>query len=153
MEKQSPFVIRALGTRDIETGRALNAMFAEAFEDRQTYCGAPPSAAYLESLLGSPGIIALAALEDGQVIGGLAGYVLSKFERESSEVYIYDLAVAAAHGRKGVATALINELRKIARAAGAWVIYAQADPPDAPAIALYSKLGTSEDVCHFDIAP
>jgi aminoglycoside 3-N-acetyltransferase I len=36
---------------------------------------------------------------------------------------------------------------------GAWVIYVQADYGDDPAIALYSKLGTREDVMHFDIAP
>ena len=29
----------------------------------------------------------------------------------------------------------------------------QADPPDAPAVALYEKLGTREEVFHFDISP
>jgi aminoglycoside 3-N-acetyltransferase I len=33
------------------------------------------------------------------------------------------------------------------------VIFVQADPGDAPAVALYSKLGAREDVLHFDIAP
>ena len=46
---------------------------------------------------------------------------------------------------------LIDHLRPIARERGAWVIYVQADPPDAPATALYGKLGVREDVCHFDI--
>ena len=53
----------------------------------------------------------------------------------------------------GVATALIEELKSIARMRGAYVIYVQADPPDAPAVALYTKLGIREDVLHFDIAP
>ena len=35
---------------------------------------------------------------------------------------------------------------------GAWVVYVQADHGDEPAIALYTKLGTHEDVLHFDIA-
>jgi aminoglycoside 3-N-acetyltransferase I len=35
---------------------------------------------------------------------------------------------------------------------GAYVISVQADPPDAPAVALYTKLGTREDALHFDIA-
>jgi len=38
----------------------------------------------------------------------------------------------------------------VARAA--YVIFVQADTDDAPAIALYSKLGIREDVLHFDIA-
>ncbi len=55
--------------------------------------------------------------------------------------------------RQGIATALIAELQGIAAAFGAWVIYVQADYGDEPAIALYEKLGTREDVMHFDIAP
>jgi aminoglycoside 3-N-acetyltransferase I len=60
--------------------------------------------------------------------------------------------VSADWRRRGVATALIEALRPIAVAAGAWVIYVQADPGDDPAIALYTKIGAREDVLHFDIA-
>jgi hypothetical protein len=51
----------------------------------------------------------------------------------------------------GIATALILELKKIAKMRGAYVLFVQADLDDAPAIALYSKLGIREDVLHFDI--
>ena len=85
------------------------------------------------------------------MVGGIAAYELKKFEQRRSEIYIYDLAVAATHRRQGIATALINELREIAATRGAFVIFVQADRGDAPAIALYSKLGTREDVLHFDI--
>ena len=61
-------------------------------------------------------------------------------------------AGACAHRRKGIATALISELGKIAAERGAYVIFVQADLGDEPAIALYTKLGTREDVLHFDIA-
>ena len=74
-----------------------------------------------------------------------------KFEQERSEIYIYDLAVAAPHRRQGIATALIQELQKIAEVRGAYVIFVQADIGDEPAIALYTKLGIREDVLHFDI--
>lgn len=92
-------------------------------------------------------------MEGGDVVGGIAAYELQKFEQERSEIYIYDLAVAAAHRRRGIATALIDELKLIAAARGAWVIFVQADLVDEPAIALYAKLGVREDVLHFDIAP
>lgn len=48
--------------------------------------------------------------------------------------------------------ALIDELKKIAAARAAYVIFVQADIGDEPAIALYTKLGVREDVLHFDIA-
>ena len=93
----------------------------------------------------------MVSLEGNTVVGGLVAYVLQKFERERSEVYIYDLAVAVAHRRKGIATRLINELKPIASKCGAHVIFVQADRGDEPAITLYESLGKKEDVYHFDI--
>ena len=54
------------------------------------------------------------------------------------------------HRREGIATALIQMLRSIASARGAYVIFVQADLGDDAAIALYGKLGVREDVLHFD---
>jgi len=132
--------------------KGLLATFGEAFNERETYTGNQPGAAYLQQLFGSDYFIALAALKDGEVVGGIAAYELKKFEQERSEIYIYDLAVLAAHRREGIATALIQKLKKLAVARGAYVIFVQADRGDTPAIALYSKLGIREDVLHFDIA-
>jgi len=127
-------------------------MFGEAFEDVPTYGAKRPSAAYLDELLGGPSFIALVAVKGREVVGGLAAYELRKFEQERSELYIYDLAVATDHRREGIATELIQQLCLIAKQRGAYVVYVQADLVDAPAIALYTKLGTREDVLHFDIA-
>lgn len=79
-------------------------------------------------------------------------YELRKFEQHRSELYIYDLAVAAPHRREGIATALIQTLKGIARDRGAHVIFVQADVGDDAAISVYSKLGVREEVLHFDIA-
>ncbi len=145
--------IRALGPGDLAAMRALNELFADVFEDDSSYRGAPPDDAWLARLLGGDRFVALVALDGARVVGGLAAYVLDKFEQARREIYIYDLAVAPTHRRRGLATALIGELRTIARARGVWVIYVQADPVDPPAIALYAKLGAREAVLHFDIAP
>lgn len=147
------FTVRQLRPGDLALFRAMNALFGKAFDDVAAYGDAPPSAAYAEALLSKPHVIALAALAEDAVIGGLVAYEMEKFEQERRELYIYDLAVDAAHRRKGVATALIDCLRGIARERGAWVIYVQADYGDDPAIALYTKLGAREDVMHFDIDP
>jgi aminoglycoside 3-N-acetyltransferase I len=148
----TPFRIRQLAPSDIALMHAMLAMFGEAFADAETYGRARPSAAYLARLLDSDSFIALTALKGDEVVGGLAAYELHKFEQERSEVYIYDLAVASAHRREGIATALIEHLKRIAGSRGAYVIYVQADLGDDPAIALYTKLGAREDVLHFDIA-
>jgi aminoglycoside 3-N-acetyltransferase I len=147
-----PFRIRQLASDDVALMEAMLTTFGKAFEEAETYSAARSSKAYLERLLASDHFIALAALKNGSVVGGIAAYELQKFEQEGSEIYIYDLAVAAANRREGIATALIQELKKIAAARGAYVIFVQADVGDAPAIALYTKLGAREDVLHFDIA-
>ena len=133
--------------------KQLLAVFGEAFDDMAAYQGAVPPDGYLESFLADQRCITVVAMDDDAVIGGLVAYELLKFERERKEIYIYDLAVEAAHRRRGIATGLIVTLKAIARARGAYVIYVQADRGDDAAIALYEKLGVREDVLHFDIDP
>lgn len=145
-------IIDQLHSGDEAPFRAMNELFAVEFGDAETYRGNPPDTGYVLGLLANPGFIALVARDGDEVIGALAAYVLPKFEQARSEVYIYDLAVAEAHRRRGIATALIEALKPIAKSCGAWVIYVQADHVDPPAVALYTKLGVREDVLHFDIA-
>ena len=126
-------------------------LFAREFEDTTAYSTRQPDDLYLARLLGSDTFIAIAAREGEQVVGGLTGYVLPKFEQPRTEFYIYDLAVASTHRRQGIATAMIQELRRLAAARGIYIIFVQADYGDEPAVAFYTKLGKREDVMHFDI--
>jgi aminoglycoside 3-N-acetyltransferase I len=151
MTPAAGYTIQQLAADDEPLMHALLSVFGDAFDDAQTYGSKRPGSAYFRQLLASDYFIALVARQQSEVIGGLVAYELRKFEQERSEFYIYDLAVAAAHRRKGVATGLIRELQLLASERGAYVIFVQADPPDAPAIALYSKLGVREDVLHFDL--
>lgn len=146
--------VRHLTPNDVALMEALLTTFGEAFNEVGTYTENRPSAGYLRRLLGGNSFIALAALKSDEVVGGIAAYELKKFEQERSEIYIYDLAVASAHRREGIATALIEKLKEIAAGRGAYVIFVQADTgiEDEPAIALYTKLGVREVVLHFDIA-
>ena len=80
------------------------------------------------------------------MVGGLAAYELKKFEQERSEIYLYDLAVAEGHRRRGIATALVNALTDVGRRCGAFVVFVQADKPDAGAIAFYSGRATFDIV-------
>lgn len=148
-----PVDYRQLKPSDLVLMKRLLTMFGEVFNEVDTYSGNRPSDDYLRNLLGGESFIALVALDGEEVVGGIAAYELRKFEQARSEIYIYDLAVLATHRRRGIATTLIKELKRIAKSRGAYVIFVQADTAeeDKPAIALYSKLGIREDVLHFDI--
>ena len=151
------FTTKLLGAADLEQMKALLRLFGEVFNEPDTYQSAVPRDAYLRERLNDKTFLAVIALDPaGAVIGGLAAYELKKFEQERSEVYIYDLAVDAAHRRKGVATALIKTLGEAARKRGAWVMFVQADigEEDEAANALYRKLASEMIVAnHYDIAP
>lgn len=153
MSSDLPYSIRRLHARDTDMMEAMLGLFGEAFDDLETYTCARPGRDYLARLLGGETFLAVAAVVGEQVVGGLAAYELKKFERERSEIYIYDLAVSASHRRRGIATALIREVQVIAKERGAYVIFVQSDQTDPPAIALYTKLGRREDVLHFDLPP
>jgi ribosomal protein S18 acetylase RimI-like enzyme len=146
-------LVRALTPDDVPLMRELLALFGRAFDDVESYSAHQPDDGYLEKLLNSKTFIAITALAGRKVIGGLAGYVLPKFEQARSEFYIYDLAVDEPYRRKGVATAIVEKLKEIAASRGIYAIFVQADLDDEPAIALYTALGNREDVLHFDIAP
>jgi aminoglycoside 3-N-acetyltransferase I len=143
-------VVGRLGPDDVPSMEAANRLFADVFGE-EGYHGPPAGPDHLRKLLADDKFIALVAHVDGELAGAIAAYELVKFEAERSEIYIYDLAVIEQFRRQGVATALIERVKSIARDSGAWVIFVQADPPDEPAVSLYDKLGTREEVLHFDI--
>jgi ribosomal protein S18 acetylase RimI-like enzyme len=148
-----PIRVKVLDRGEVAALRAMLSLFGKAFEDPGTYTTRQPGDDYLARLLASETFVAVAAFDGDELVGGLAGYVLPKFEQVRSELYIYDLAVDEAHRRAGVATAMIEALKAVAAARGIYVIFVQADHGDDPAIALYSKLGLREEVLHFDIHP
>ena len=151
MPNEAHYTYQQLGRAHVPLIKDLLRVFGEAFDEVHTYQHHLPDDAYLMRLLGKDQFIALVAMSGPAVVGGLAAYVLDKFEQDRREIYIYDLAVQEDHRRRGVATGLIGELEWIAADRDVYVIFVQADLDDAPAIALYESLGTRETAHHFDI--
>ncbi len=151
MPTSGRYTCQQLRSVDVALLKDLLRVFGEAFGEVDAYQHSVPSDEYLSRLLMKQHFIAVVAMKDEEVVGGLAAYQLDKFEQDRREIYIYDLAVLEGHRRKGVATGMINELRDIAAERNVYVIFVQADLGDGPAIALYESLGTKETAYHFDI--
>ncbi|MDX2037319.1 MAG: GNAT family N-acetyltransferase [Isosphaeraceae bacterium] len=146
----STYEIRVLNVGDPAAMRGILSVFGRAFEDDAEPSDSPDDT-YLAERLADPDAIAIAAIEEGVVVGGLTAHFLRKFGRREAEIYIYDLAVDEQRRRLGIATALIEAVRSEARARGASVVFVQAHAEDEAAVALYSKLGLREEVIHFTI--
>src|SRR3546814_5175271 len=92
-DRRSMTAVRRLGVGDVAAMRDLNALYADAFEDAETYRHDRPGDAWLERQLDKDAIILLVAEAEGRVVGGITAYELPKLERACSEIYLYDLAV------------------------------------------------------------
>lgn len=124
-----------VGDRDL--ARALFSLMADVFEEA---CQ-PLSDGYLDRLLGQEGFWALAAFDGEQIIGGLTAHVLPMTSAETSELFIYDLAVRRDRQRSGVGRRLIADLRAQSAAAGIEVLFVPADNDDTHALDFYRALG------------
>ena len=150
MEKKYSY--KVLKSSDVPLMKDLLTVFGQAFDDEEMYQKNTPSDIYLQTQLDDKNCVVIAALKENAVVGGLIAYVLPKLEQEKSEIYLYDLAVDENYRLQGIATQLIEELKRVGKEIGAWVIFVQADRVDEPAIKLYESLTQhKEDPFHFDI--
>ena len=84
MSFSTRFSIHRLTPDDETLMEALLATFGEAFDEVEAYGGNRPSAGYLQQLLDSDYFIALVALKNGEVVGGIAAYELKKFPQSNA---------------------------------------------------------------------
>lgn len=126
-----------LTTDDRDLARRLFAMMTEVFEEP----GAALSNAYLDALLARPEFWAMAALSGDDVVGGVTAHALPMTRAETTELFIYDVAVRADHQRRGVGRQLLTQLRQAASAAGINDAFVPADNEDTHALDFYRALG------------
>ena len=119
---------RRLQPGDQPLAAALFAVMAEVFEEERK----PLSLPYLDYLLSRDDLWIIAAFANSQLIGGITAYTLPLTRTESSELFLYDLAVLPAHQRQGAGTRLVKALRNAA-----------ADNEDTHALDFYRAVGST----------
>lgn len=109
-----------------------------------------PGEDYITSLLERKDFIVFIAKHENTVVGGMTAHILPSYYFESSEVYIYDLAVKTSFQRKGIGKQLLHTLADHCRVHGHIEFFVQADEPDTHALEFYrSTGGRAEKVVHF----
>jgi aminoglycoside 3-N-acetyltransferase I len=127
-----------LTAADREVARRLFGLMAEVFEEPAR----PLADAYLDRLLAGTDFWVIAAFgDDGEILGGLTAHTLPMTRSESSEIFIYDIAVPPRHQRQGVGRQLMTALRVAAAAAGITDLFVPADNDDRHALEFYRALG------------
>ena len=118
-------------------------------EDRVTTLDFPADN-YLEKLLLSSSFHQYLALDDDKVIGGLTAYELPMFSKQESEMFLYEIGVEASYRKLGVATNLINALKKTCSEKAIHIIFVGTEADNTPAQKLYEASGAiEEDIAWF----
>lgn len=99
---------------------------------------------------GTEGIFGLVAVSEQRLVG-LAHYFWTPSTWiKHRDLYLEDLFVAQTHRKRGIAEALIEELAKIARAAGAEKVHWQTQRKNLSAQSLYERLATKSEYVSYD---
>ncbi|HEX9426644.1 MAG TPA: GNAT family N-acetyltransferase [Candidatus Polarisedimenticolia bacterium] len=131
--------MRRLTYGDRGLARNLFAMMAAVFAEE---CGHLTDG-YLDALLAREDFWGIAAFIRDEIVGGVTAHTLPMTRTESSELFIYDIAVRSDQRRKGIGRQLMLALREAAAAAGIRTLFVPADNDDANALDFYRALGGS----------
>ncbi|MFE1951880.1 GNAT family N-acetyltransferase [Streptomyces sp. NPDC059524] len=112
---------------------------------------APARPEWAAGFLATPGHHLFLAYEDAddpaRPIGFISG-VETLHPDKGREMFLYELAVAEGHRRRGTARALIRALADLARERGCYGMWVGVDQDNAPALAAYrSAGGVDEGAC------
>jgi len=129
--------VRRLGPADVEEARRLFLLMARVFENPAE----PLRDAYLARMLDSAAFWALAAYLEDELVGGLTAHTLPMTTGETTEVFIYDVAVREDRQRHGVGRALMASICGMAAEAGAKAVFVPADNEDTHALDFYNAVG------------
>jgi aminoglycoside 3-N-acetyltransferase I len=145
---KEPIEIFRLQKSDLKLMINLVDVFNEVFEEYHTIA----SQNQLEKTLSKPSFYAIVAIIKGKIVGGLTAYELERYYNDSSELYIYDIAVKVPYQNQGVGKRLISYLKLHAFQNDIETIFVEAHSDDTDAVKFYeSTFGTSEKVDHFNL--
>lgn len=122
----------------------MSAVFGASDEGGEEGDDEPLGAEDVRRLLARADFFAVAALEDGVVVGGVTAHVLPMTRNRSHELFIYDLAVRDDRQRRGIGRALVTVLRGVAASEGVATSFVLADDEDGHALSFYRRLGGDE---------
>ena len=103
--------------------------------------GSSRSPGSLRAFLGNPANYLLIAEAEGAAYGYLMVYRLERADREASQMFVYEVGVAAPWQGKGLATALVEKITALARAEGMFEAFVLTSQGDEPARRLYARTG------------
>lgn len=126
--------------RVTQVGEMLAAGLNALFDEGMTW-----DKAHGRTFLANPDALLVVARWEGVVCGFLSAYRLPRFDGLGSEVQLYEIGTHEDFRRRGVATALIAEVKRWATEVGASNVWVLTEVENDPAQGLYAATGGVRD--------
>lgn len=147
MKNPRPFEIKQLTKEDLPLFKSLIDLFNTVFEEEDPTVG---NDAHLLKLLDGRSFVAITAVSENEVVGGLTAYELPLVYSDHSEIFLYDMAVQSEYQRMGIGKSLIQSLKEYCIKNGIKEFFVMAHEEDQHAIEFYhSTGGKSENIVNF----
>jgi ribosomal protein S18 acetylase RimI-like enzyme len=128
-------IIRRLGPADARLGTmAIRRIKLDGAEDG-------PSEAMMADRLSDSGRILLVVEKADEPIGYALGYRLERVDGVKPMLFLYEVEVSAAHRRRGIGRALVEEMKRIARDERVLKMWVETNVSNKAANRLYRALG------------
>jgi [ribosomal protein S18]-alanine N-acetyltransferase len=137
----APPSVEREGCGTVEIRRATTA--AEVVAAEELYDG-PARRDAVKRFLASSDHHLLLAYEGSHPVGFVSGVEVTHPDK-GTEMFLYELAVAEAHQRRGIGRALVAALAELARGRGLYGMWVLTDRANAAAMATYRSAGAAED--------
>jgi len=141
-----PIEIKRLTKEDLPTFTALLHVFNQVFEEESKIV----NESSLLHLLNNNEFVVIVALAENEVVGGLTAYELPMYHSDSSEIFLYDLAVKPEYQRMGIGKRLLQSLKEHCIENGIKGFFVMAHEEDNHAVEFYRATGgKAEKVVNF----
>jgi GNAT superfamily N-acetyltransferase len=107
----------------------------------RAFKGSSRAATSLEAFLRNSANYLLVAEHEGEPVGILLAYRLERADREANQMFVYEVGVAPAWRGRRLATALIEEIKDLARVEGMFEVFVLTSRSNAAARKLYARTG------------
>jgi ribosomal protein S18 acetylase RimI-like enzyme len=101
---------------------------------------------YMRTFLADDRHYFIVAYLGDEPVGYVFGYRLCRFDGRNPLMFLYEVAVAERHRRLGIGCALVEELKRLAKADGCGKMFVPTNRSNEAAMALYRATGGEEGI-------
>lgn len=143
-----------MGMEELSITRLTTDEWEKAQASITLFWDTAPSQETIVKFLSNSQNILLSAELDEELVGQVIGYILDRWDKDESMLFLYSIDVAETYRRKGIGTSLIQDVKKLGRAQGCFEAFVFTNESNLAAMQLYQSTGgkrsNPDDVVMFE---